>query len=66
MIQVSSDGSHVNMKFLEMLEEKQREDNLPQLIDHGTCDLHTVHNSFKHGEVSSGWKMKKLTTQYFS
>jgi len=60
MIQVSSDGPNVNLLFLELVREQRKDENLPSLIDLGTCRLHTVHNAFKHGEGASGWKMKKL------
>ena len=60
MIQVSSDGSNVNLSFLEILGEKRRDQNLTVLIDLGTCGLYTVRNVIKHGEVTSGWKMKEL------
>ena len=58
MIQVSSDGPNVNLKFLEILAEKRKDAEQTKLIDLGTCGLHTVHNAFKHGEEASGWKIK--------
>ena len=33
---------------------------MTQLIDIGTCGLHMVHNSFKHGSVGSKWKIQNL------
>ena len=59
-MQVSSDSPNVNLCFLKILGEKRRDENLTMLIDLGTCGLCIVHNAFKHGEVASGWKMKKL------
>ena len=60
LIQVSSDSPNVNLSFLEILGEKRRDENLTTLINLDTCGLHTVHNTLKHGEVTCGWKMKKL------
>ena len=60
LIQVSSDGPNVNLSFLRMLQEKRNEEELPAMIDLGTCGLLTVHNGFKHGENASGWQTKKL------
>ena len=54
-LQVSSDGPHVNLLFLKILVEKRKDEELSQLIDLGTCDLHTAHNAFKHGEKASNW-----------
>ena len=65
MIQVSSDGPNVNLSFLSILEEKRKDENLSVLLDLGTCGLHTVHNSFKHGESASGWKMKKMMSSLY-
>ena len=60
MIWVSSDDPNVILHFLEILQEKRRDENLTTLIGLGTCDLHTAHNVFKHGEVASGWKFEKI------
>ena len=55
----------ISLKFekclgIKILWEKRRDGNLKTLIYLGTCGLHTVHNAFKHREVASGWKKKKL------
>ena len=59
-LQVSSDGPNVNLLFLKILAEKRKDEGLSQLIDLGTCGLHTAHNAFKHGEKASDWQLKKL------
>lgn len=33
---------------------------MKQLVDVGTCGLHNVHNSFKHGTVASGWSIDRI------
>ena len=60
LLQVSSDGPNVNLVFLDLLNEHRSDNELSRLIDIGTCGLHTTHNSMKHGENSSGWKLNKL------
>ena len=59
-LQVSSNGPNMNLLFLKILAEKHKDEELSQLIDLGTCGLHTVHNAFKHGEKASDWQLKKL------
>ena len=46
--------------FSKSLQKSVRNEELSQLIDLGTCGLHTVHNAFKHGEKASEWQLKKL------
>ena len=60
LLQVSSDGPNVNLSFLDLLEEDRNEKELSQLVHIGTCGLHTLHISMKHGEKASGWNLKKL------
>ena len=60
MPQVSSDDQNVNLSFLDLLEEDKNEKELDKLVHIGTYDLHTLHNSMKHGEKTSGWNVKKL------
>ena len=50
LFQVSSDGPNVNLLFPKVLREKCKDEELGQLIDLGTCGLHSAHNAFKHGE----------------
>ena len=60
MIQVSMDGPNTNLKVLEEYQKKMVEGELPQLIDIGTYNLHTVHGAFKTGATQSGLNLKKL------
>ena len=60
LVQISSDGPNVNLKFLQIIKDHQEElDHLP-LIDIGTCGLHTVHGCFKTVLVASGWLIEKI------
>ena len=57
---VSSDEPNVNLAFLGLLNEHRCDHELSRLINIGACGLYTIHNSLKHGENSSGWKLNKL------
>ena len=39
---------------------ERKEEELSHLVSIGTCGLHTLHNSFKHGENATEWKLKKF------
>ena len=65
ILQVFSDGPNVTLSFLKTPDEHRRDDELNLLIDIGTCGLHTIHNSFKHGENESNWNIKKLLNSRF-
>ena len=45
--------------------EKWELDDLPCLVDLGTCGLHTVHGSMKNGIKCSGWNTRKLLKTLF-
>ena len=65
MLQVSLDGPDVNTSFLSTLNAKRKDDELSHLISIGTCGLHTMHCSFKHGENATGWNLKKLLSSLY-
>ena len=65
LLQVSMDGPSVNNSFLLMLNKERKEEELSDLISIGTCGLHTLHNSFKHGENATEWKLKKLLSSVY-
>ena len=49
MLQISSDGPNVNLSFLKKYDEKRSFEDLPPLLNIGTCGLHTIHGSLKNG-----------------
>ena len=53
LLHISSDRPNMNLLFLRVRTEKRKNEELSQLIDLGTCGLHTAHNAFKHGEKAS-------------
>ncbi|XP_063216687.1 uncharacterized protein LOC134527710 isoform X1 [Bacillus rossius redtenbacheri] len=57
VIQLSMDGPNVNAKVARLLKELRSEPGSPQLLDIGTCGLHTVHNAFKTGIRMTGWEI---------
>ena len=59
LLQISSDGPNVNLKFLELHKNQRELDELPKLADIGTCGLHTVHGSLKNGIKNSNWNIGK-------
>ena len=48
LLQVASDGPNVNLLFLKLDEEKRFVNELPALLDIGTCGIHTIHGSLKN------------------
>ena len=59
LIQISSDGPNVNLLFLKNYNDKRDFNELPPLLNIGTCGLHTVHGSMKAGEKATGWEIGK-------
>ena len=60
LLQISSVGPNVNLKFLDLYKNKCNLEELPTLADIGTCGLHTVHGSLKNGIKSSNWNVGKI------
>ena len=60
MVQISMDGPNVNLKFLCEMNKLRQNDELPSLIDIGSCNLHVIHGAFKSGSESSGWNLHKI------
>jgi len=49
IFQISMDGPNVNLKFLETVQSERAQNEQHQLIDIGSCGLHTIHGAFKTG-----------------
>ena len=60
LLQVGSDGPNVNIKFLELFDQKRAFLELVSTVNTGTCGLHTVHGSLKAGIKASGWELGKV------
>ena len=60
IIQYSSDGPNVNKKLLKDIKADRLKKEHIELIDIGTCPLHSIHGAFKNGAISTGWKLKEF------
>ena len=47
LVQLSMDGPSVNVKLLQVVQDDRNDKGLPDLLDIGTCGLHTLHGTFK-------------------
>ena len=59
IIQVSMDGTSVNLKFHRDVQSNREELELPKLIDIGSCSLRIIHGAFKTGVESTDREIKK-------
>ena len=59
LLQVSMDGPSVNLKFLRLLQSERKKKDIQELLDIGTCGLHTIHDAYITGTEASGWEIKK-------
>ena len=50
----------MNLKFLELFDQKRQFLELLAVINVGTCGLHTVHGSLKAGVKEADWKVGKV------
>ena len=60
LIQVSMDGPNVNWVFFEELRNFRDENDMNKLLPTGSCGLHSIHMTFKTGENSTDWGVKKI------
>ena len=65
LLQVSVDGPNLNTSFLTCFSEERMDRELIHLALFGSCGLHTIQKSFKHGESATGWNLKKLLSSMF-
>ncbi|XP_060799406.1 uncharacterized protein LOC132901006 [Neoarius graeffei] len=57
------DGPNVNWKFLEMMQDQQKDQFSKQLLVVGNCGLHTMHNAFK--ACFSAWSLEKVLSSMY-
>ena len=60
MCQKSMDGPSANWEFFNSVTKKREEDELPALINIGSCGLHVIHGAFKTGVEATNWNIKKF------
>ena len=47
LVQISMDGPNINWKFYRNLFQERKGEELPDLLNIGSCSLHVVYESFK-------------------
>ena len=52
-MQVASDGPNFDLLFLKVYEEKTCLNELPALLDIGTCGIYTIYESLRNVEKAS-------------
>ena len=57
LVQISMDGPSVNWKFYHNLFQERKGEELPDLLNIGSCSLHVIHESFEKGAKESGWNL---------
>jgi len=60
MIQVSIDGSNMNLKFVRELQvflKNASDPHDPELLNIGSCSLHVVHGAYKTAHNACGWQV---------
>ncbi|GFR96068.1 peptidase M20 domain-containing protein 2 [Elysia marginata] len=59
LVQLGMDGPNVNWKVYKLLTQTLEKDSScnGQLINVGSCGLHTVHNAFRAGLIASEWEL---------
>ena len=60
LLQVSMYRPNVNWKFYTDLTKERNSEELPQLLNIGSCGLHIVHGGLQKGVNESGWKLVHL------
>ena len=62
LIQISIGGSRVNLKFMILVDSSRDENQLPWLVNIGSCYLDNVHHAFKTVADKSGKALKNYFT----
>lgn len=65
LIQIGMDGPNVNWKFYSDAKAKLVQEYDNQLINLGSCGLHTIHNAFKHGAEATEWKVSSFLSSIY-
>ena len=60
IVQLSMDGPNVNWAIFKKMQEKISMNFQHQLIDIGSCGLHTLHNSFKAAIDATHWGVSQI------
>ncbi len=68
MLQLGCDGPNVNKSLQDKLNESSVKFGGKALINIGSCDIHTIHNSFKKGleSVEESWSVEDFLNDVFN
>ena len=59
MIQITMDGANVNWDLLKILSKYREENELPELVNIGSCGLHVMHGSLRTGMMETDREIHK-------
>ncbi|GBM55014.1 hypothetical protein AVEN_238942-1 [Araneus ventricosus] len=59
------DGPFVNWKFYELLQNDLKIQHNFQILCIGSCGLHILNNSFKHGEKVANWNINSILSSLY-
>ena len=54
------DGPNLNFEVLRLLDELREQDELPSIINVGSCCLHVLHGPFQIGIKKVDWQLGKV------
>ena len=60
MIMLPMDGPNTNWEVLNKVKDHRNKNDLPQIMDVGSCGLHVVHGAFNSGVKATGWQLEKI------
>ena len=58
--QISMDGPRVNFKFLRLVRQERQSSLFHNILDTGSCNLHSISGGFKTGAESSNWYLHEV------
>ena len=65
LCQLSMDGPNVNWSFFTKFDKTIETEHGTQLLNVGSCGLHTLHNAFKAGCLSTKWEVTDFLTALY-
>lgn len=60
MIMISMDGPNTNWVVLDKMKAHRDANEIPQIMDVGSCGLHIVHGAFQTGIKATEWQLDKV------
>ena len=60
MLVLSMDGPNTNWSVFEMLNAHREKNELPQILEIGSCGLHVIHGAFQTGVKATGWELDRV------